>query len=224
MAVLEFDKAGERYFEAGVDKGVLFTQKSDGTYNNGVAWNGLTSVTESREGGEQNDQYADNIQYISITTAEKFGGTIEAFTYPDEFMECDGEVELTEGMVIGQQTRKGFGLCYRTKVGNDIENLDKGYKIHFVYNAKCQPTEKAYETINDSPEAMTFSWEFSTIPVEIGTINGIALKPSAHFEIDSRKLTQAQLTAVENLIYGTAQTDSVLPTVAQVYEAIAAAA
>ena len=230
MPRLEFDKVGERFYEAGVDHGVLFVMKSDGTYDTGVAWNGLTSVTESREGGEQNDQYADNIKYISITTAEQFKGTIEAFTYPDEFMACDGEVELIDGMVVGQQTRKGFGFVYRTKIGNDTEDLEHGYKLHFVYNAKCTPTEKAYETINDSPEAMTFSWEFSTTPVEVGTINGIELKPTAHFEIDSRDLTDAQWTAVENLIYGTdgtggaTGTDPTLPSVADVYAAIVAAA
>lgn len=223
MAVLTWDQTGERYYEAGVKNGVLYVQKSDGTYDVGVAWNGLTSVTESREGGEQNDQYADDIQYISITTNEKFGGTIEAFTYPDEFQACDGEVELTDGMVVGQQHRSAFGFCYRTSIGNDTEDLEHGYKIHVVYNAKAQPTEKAYETINDSPEAMTFSWEFTTTPVEIGTVNGIEVKPAAHIELDSRKLSEGKMKAATDLLYGTANADPTLPTVAQLYAAIAAA-
>ena len=220
MPILEWDKVGERIYEAGTKKGVLYVKNDSGKYETGVAWNGLTAVTESREGGEQNDQYADDIKYISITTNEDFKGTIEAFTYPDEFMACDGELELADGMIIGQQKRYGFGFSYVTSIGNDTEDLDHGYKIHIVYNAKCTPTEKSYETINDSPEAMTFSWEFSTTPEEVGEINGVMIRPTAHVELDSRKLTSTQLTAVEEALYGTENDDPYLPSVADLYEII----
>lgn len=199
--LMDWDKAGAHFYETGISRGVLYpinaTKIGDNKYGDGVEWNGLTSVSESPEGAEVSAIYADNIKYLNLMSAEDFKGTIEAYTYPDEFAECDGSAELLEGVKIGQQQRKIFGLCYRTEIGND-ETSEKGYKLHLVYNCLASPSERSYETINDSPEAITFSWEFSTTPV---TVKGH--KATAVVTIDSTKLTPAKLTALENALYGT---------------------
>lgn len=200
--LMDWDKAGAHFYETGISRGVLYpidaTKTGDNKYGDGVEWNGLTSVSESPEGAEVSAIYADNIKYLNLMSAEDFKGTIEAYTYPDEFAECDGSAELLGGVKIGQQPRKIFGLCYRTEIGND-ETSEKGYKLHLVYNCLASPSERSYETINDSPEAITFSWEFSTTPV---TVKGH--KATAVVTIDSTKLTPAKLTALENALYGTA--------------------
>ena len=180
---LTWDAQGEHLYETGVDRGVLYPQNSDGTYANGVGWNGLTSVNQSPSGGDANDLYADNIKYLSLRAAEDYGATVEAFTYPDEFMECDGSKEIATGVYAGQQARKPFGFSYRTLIGNDTELDAHGYKIHLVYNATVSPSEKSYGTVNDSPDAINFSWEVSTTPVALST----GYKPTAHLEIDSTK-------------------------------------
>lgn len=205
MAKLAWDQVGERRYETGTDQGVLYIP-NNGVYNIGYAWNGLTAVTEAPSGAEPNAQYADNIKYLNLMSAEEFGGTIEAFTYPDEFGQCDGTAMPTAGVLIGQQSRKTFGLSYRTKVGNDVDGTDYGYKLHLVYGALAAPSEKAYSTINDSPEALTFSWEFSTTPVSV-----TGMKPTAILTIDSTKVSAAGLTALENALYGTPGTDPRLP-------------
>jgi hypothetical protein len=216
MTKLQWDQVGERRYETGVDRGVLYLPNNQGAYVNGYAWNGLTTVTESPSGAESNKQYADNIQYLNLVSAEIFGGTIEAFTYPDEFGQCDGTAEPTPGVFVGQQTRKLFGLSYRSRVGNDLLGVDYGYKLHLVYNALAAPSEKAFATINDSPEAIGFSWEFSTTPVEVGTINGVDLKPSAMLSLDSTKVDADALAALEDLLYGTSGTTPELPQPADV--------
>lgn len=201
--LLEWDKVGEHIYETGTDHGVLYTQKADGTYDNGVVWNGLTGVTESPSGADNNDMYADNIKYLSLRGAEDFGGTITCYTYPDEWMKCDGSAEPENGVIVGQQTRLPFGLCYRTIVGNDTQSNDYGYKLHLVYNATASPTERAYSTINDSPEGIEFSYEFTTIPVAIGG-SYTNLKPISVITIDSTKVTtKANLEALEQILYGT---------------------
>lgn len=198
MAKLQWDKVGEHFYETGVDHGVLYPMANNGqTYEAGVAWNGLTAVTESPEGAEVSAIYADNIKYLNLMSAEDFKATIEAYTYPDEFEACDGSASLGVGVKIGQQSRKAFGFSYRTKVGNDL-NPELGYKIHLIYGATAAPSERAYETVNDSPEAITFSWEVSTIPVEV-----TGFKPTAHVEIDSTKVDSAKLTLIEAALYGT---------------------
>lgn len=217
MAVLQWDKAGERLYETGVDHGVLYLADGAGAYDEGHAWNGLTAVTESPSGAESNPQYADNMKYLNLVSAEEFGGTIEAFTYPDEFLQCDGTATPTPGVSIGQQNRRTFGLSYRTKVGNDLAGQDHGYKLHLVYGALAAPSEKAYATINDSPEAITFSWEFTTTPVEVGTLSGQTYKPTASITIDSTKVDAGDLATLEEFLYGTAGTDPSLPTPAAVY-------
>ena len=197
MAKLQWDKTGEHFYETGVDHGVLYPMNDGGqTYATGVAWNGLTAVTESPEGAEVSAIYADNIKYLNLMSAEDFKATIEAYTYPEEFEQCDGSASLIQGVKIGQQSRKAFGFCYRTKVGNDL-NPELGYKIHIIYGATAAPTERAYETVNDSPEAITFSWEVSTIPVEV-----TGFKPTAHVEIDSTKIESAKLAKIEAKLYG----------------------
>lgn len=197
MAKLQWDKTGEHFYETGVDHGVLYPMNDGGqTYATGVAWNGLTAVTESPEGAEVSAIYADNIKYLNLMSAEDFKATIEAYTYPEEFEQCDGSASLAQGVKIGQQSRKAFGFCYRTKVGNDL-NPELGYKIHIIYGATAAPTERAYETVNDSPEAITFSWEVSTIPVEV-----TGFKPTAHVEIDSTKVEPAKLAKIEAKLYG----------------------
>lgn len=205
MPALVWDKTGERFYETGVDRGVLYVMTPTG-YGNGVAWNGLTTVTESPSGAESNPQYADNIKYLNLISAEEFACTIEAFTYPDEFMVCDGSAELAEGVYVGQQNRKSFGFSYRTKVGNDVEGQDHGYKIHLVYGAMAAPSEKAYNTINDSPEAITFSWEISTTPVAVS-----GLRPTALITIDSTKVDATKLAAFEAILYGAAAAEAELP-------------
>lgn len=195
---LTWDDTGKRLYETGVSKGVLYPMGASGKYEAGVAWNGLTAVTESPSGAEAEPLYADDIKYLELRSAEEFGATIEAYTYPDEFAACDGSASLVEGVTIGQQPRKAFGFSYRTVIGNDTEGEEHGYKIHVVYNAKAAPSEKAYTTINDSPEAITFSWEITTTPVAVA-----GHKPTAHLEIDSTKLDASKLAAVEALLYGT---------------------
>lgn len=196
MSKIVWDETGKRTYETGVDHGVLYPQVS-GAYPKGVAWNGLTSVNESPSGAEANPQYADNIKYLNLVSAEDFGATIEAFTYPDEWAECDGSAVLTPGVSIGQQTRKTFGLCYRTVLGNDTDGQDHGYKLHLVYNALAKPSEKNYQTVNDSPEAISFSWEITTTPVAITDH-----KPAACITIDSTKVDETKLAALETLLYG----------------------
>lgn len=209
MKLLEWDKIGEHLYETGVDRGVLYQyDKNTNTFKDGVAWNGLTAVNESPSGAEANDQYADNIKYLSLRSAEDFGGTIEAFTYPDEFEQNDGTATPVKGVKITQQTRKAFGFSYRTLIGNDTEGTDYGYKIHLVYMATANPSEKSRSTVNDSPEAASLSWEFTTIPVEVGTINGVAYKATSHIVIDSTDFEtdaeKAALAAFEEIIYGKA--------------------
>jgi len=210
---LAWDQVGEREYETGVDKGVLYLSDTNGVYDQGYAWNGLTTVTESPSGAESNKQYADNTVYLNLISAEQFGATIEAFTYPDEFGECDGTAEPSPGVRVGQQGRRSFGLCYRTLVGNDVDGSDAGYKLHLVYGAQAAPSEKAYATVNDTPEALTFSWEISTTPV-----NATGLKPTASITIDSTKVAPASLTALEDMLYGTAGSDPRLPLPDEVIE------
>lgn len=211
---LSWDKTGERYYETGVDHGVLYIPNSSGVYNNGVAWNGLTAVTESPSGAESNPLYADNIKYLNLISAEEFGATIEAYTYPDEFGQFDGTVSPVAGLQVGQQARRAFGLSYRTRVGNDLEGSDYGYKLHLIYNATAAPSEKAFATINDSPEAITFSWELTTTPVSAGD----ELKPTAQLTIDSTKVDAGALAQLENMLYGSTGTDPRLPLPAEVIE------
>ena len=205
MAVLTWDNVGERLFETGVDRGVLYIP-TGGIYDVGYAWNGLTAVTESPSGAEATAQYADNIKYLNLISAEDFGGTIEAFTYPVQFAQCDGTAYPQAGIAIGQQARKSFGFSFRTRLGNDTNGTDNGYKLHLVYGALAAPSEKQYNTINDSPEAMTFSWEFTTTPVQV-----TGLKPTAILTIDSTQVSAAALTTLENFLYGTAGTSARLP-------------
>ena len=204
MTKLVWDKSGERFYETGVNKGVLYPL-SAGAYNKGVAWNGLTAVTESPSGAEATPLYADNIKYLNLMSAEEFGATIEAYTYPDEFAECNGEAEIATGVSIGQQTRKTFGMAYQTKIGNDVD-ADLGYKIHIIYGALAAPSEKAYATINDSPEAITFSWEITTTPVEVA-----GMKPTAYVVIDSTKADAGKLAELEAILYGSESEEARLP-------------
>ena len=194
---LVWDKTGEHFYETGVKNGVLYPLSASGTYPKGVAWNGLTAITESPSGAEATALYADDIKYLNLMSNEEFGATVEAYTYPDEFAECDGSAALTDGVYIGQQTRKTFGLCYRTTLGNDAMGNDYGYKLHIIYGAMASPSEKAYSTINDSPDAITFSWELSTTPVAVANF-----KPTASLTIDSTKVDAAKLTALEEILYG----------------------
>lgn len=205
MPKLTWDKTGERLYETGVRMGVLYPMVS-GAYPKGVVWNGLTAVTESPSGAEATALYADDIKYLNLRSKEEFGATVEAYTYPDEFAECDGSASLAEGVTIGQQPRKTFGLCYRTVLGNDTENEDHGYKLHLVYGATAAPSEKAYATINDSPEAITFSWELSTVPVEVEGHN-----PTASLTIDSTKVDSTKLAALEAILYGSENSEARLP-------------
>lgn len=217
MTKILWDQTGERRYETGVDHGVLYVQDDDGSYPLGVPWNGLTTVTESPSGADATPQYADNIKYLNLIAAEEFGGTIEAFTYPVEFEACDGTASPTPGVSVGQQRRKTFGLSYRTLVGNDIEGTDFGYKLHLVYGALAAPSEKARATVNDSPEALAFSWEFTTTAVEVGTINSVVIKPSATVTIDSTKVDEDALAALETILYGTTGVDPRLPLPAEVF-------
>lgn len=197
MSKLVWDQTGERLYETGVDRGVLYLLDNSNKYSTGVAWNGLTAVTESPSGAEATDLYADNIKYLSMRSAETFGATIEAYTYPDEFGECDGSAEIATGVIIGQQARKTFGLCYRTVVGNDVNGNDHGYKLHLIYGATASPSEKGYATISDSPEAITFSWEVTTTPVNVE-----GFKPTACLTIDSTKANATDLASLEEILYG----------------------
>lgn len=213
MTALQWDKAGDRLYETGVDRGVLYIPDAVGTYETGYAWNGLTAVSESPSGAEPNPQYADNIKYLNLISAEEFGATIEAFTYPDEFAQCDGTAVLS-GVQIAQQSRKAFGFSYRTLIGNDLVGTDFGYKIHLVYGCTASPSEKSRSTVNDSPEAATFSWEITTTPVAVTGINpatGKPLRPTAHIVIDSTQVTSVQLEALEQVLYGTAGVDPKMP-------------
>ena len=204
MPKIKWDQTGERYYETGVSKGVLYPYANN-AYANGVAWNGLINVSESPEGAEATPLYADNIKYLNLMSAEEFKATIEAYTYPDEFAACNGEASLEEGVSIGQQKRSQFGLSYQTKIGNDVDS-ELGYKIHLVYGALAAPSEKAYATVNDSPEAITFSWEISTTPVEVP-----GFKPTASLVIDSTKVDPTKLAEFEKKLYGDETTEATLP-------------
>jgi len=211
MTKLVWDKAGERFYETGVDHGVLYTINGAGVYNNGHVWNGLTAVTESPSGAESNKQYADNIPYLNLLSVEEFGATVECFTFPDAFMQCNGMEEPSAGITIGQQRRRMFGLSYRTIKGNDVDGNDFGSKIHLVWGCLAAPSEVAYGTVNDSPEAITFSYEVTTTPVAVGTIGGTTYKPTASMVIDTTMVDPDALAALEDLLYGTVSTAPQLP-------------
>ena len=202
MASLKWDVVGERRFETGVDRGVFYPRNASGIYSVGEAWNGLTAVTESPSGAETTKHYADNIPYLSLTSAEEFAATIEAFMWPAGFEEVDGLILPTPGLSVGQQARKTFGLSYRTKIGNDVEAENAGYKLHLIYGCKAQPSEKAYATISDTTQPNTFSWELSTDPVVLGTINGVEYKPTSILTIDSTLVDAEALTEFEAILYG----------------------
>ena len=206
MSKLVWDKTGERFYETGVNQGVLYPQGVNGTYPLGVAWNGLTAVTESPTGAEATPLYADNIKYLNLISAEEFGATIEAYTYPDEFAQCDGSAEIADGVMIGQQNRKVFGLSYKTTLGNDVDGNDHGYKLHIIYGALAAPSEKGYSTINNSPEAITFSWKVTTTPVSV-----TGFKPTASITIDSTKADKTKLAALEAILYGGEENEARLP-------------
>lgn len=216
---LAWDESGKKLYETGTNKGVLYPQGSTGTYEKGVAWNGLISVSESPSGAEPTDLWADNIKYASIRSAETYGTTITAYTFPDEFYACDGSVELAEGVMIGQQERQSFGFCYRSEIGNDTPSQkDDSYKLHLVYGCTASPSEKAYQTINDSPEAIEFSWEVTATPVEIPDH-----KPSATLILDSRKIGTAGMKAIEDVLYGSESEEAKLPLPAEVVNIISQA-
>lgn len=206
MSKLVWDKTGERYYETGVKNGVLYPQDSTGAYPKGVAWNGLTAVTESPSGAEASPLYADDIKYLNLMSAEEFGATVEAYTYPDEFAECDGSASLADGVIIGQQKRKAFGMAYKTTLGNDVDGDEYGYKLHLIYGALAAPSEKAYATINDSPEAITFSWELTTTPVNV-----TGHKPTASLTIDSTKADASKLAQLEAILFGSESEEARLP-------------
>ena len=212
MAVIKWDSTGERFFEMGVKKGVLYPIDSEGKYTKGVAWNGLTSVAETPDGAEATDLYADDIKYASFRSAEKFGGTVEAYMFPDEWYECDGSAELAPGVYLGQQTRKKFGMSYVTQIGNDVQGDGFGYKLHLVYGATASPSERTYESINDSPDAITFSWDFETTPVDVA-----GHKPTSLITINSLKADPAKLKALETILYGAESQEPRLPMPDEVY-------
>lgn len=203
---IDWDQDGQRLYETGIDRGVCYPMNDQGVYTPGVAWNGLSAVNEKPSGAEASAVYADNIKYLNLMSAEEFGADIEAYTYPDEFAKCDGSAEIATGVYIGQQPRKKFGLSYRTVLGNDVKSNEYGYKLHLVYGCMAQPSEKGYSTINDSPEAITFSWELTTTPVSV-----TGFKPTAIITIDSTKTTKAKLDALEAILYGGENTDARLP-------------
>lgn len=205
MAKIVWDQIGERFYETGVKNGVLYVQDDEGKYGNGVAWNGLTAVTESPSGAEATALYADDIKYVNLMSAEEFGATIEAYTYPDEFEACDGSASLMAGVTIGQQPRKAFGLCYKTVVGNDVQGNALGFKIHLIYGAKAAPSERAFQTINDSPEAITFSWELTTTPVNVA-----GFQPTANLVIDSTKVAPEALAKIEAKLFGSDEEEPTL--------------
>ena len=206
MAKIKWDETGEKIYETGVKNGVLYLPNETGVYDTGVAWNGLTAVTESPSGAESTPLYADDIKYVELFSAEEFGATLECYTYPDEFAECDGSAEVAPGVIIGQQNRKTFGLCYRTTLGNDVKGNEYGYKLHLIYGAKAAPSEKSYSTINDSPEAITFSYEITTTPVNV-----TGHKPTASLTINSTKVEASKLQALEALLYGGDSAEAKLP-------------
>ena len=224
MAKLVFDEIGKRLYQIGIAECVLFVQKADGTYETGVAWNGVTGITESPSGADVTALWADNIKYLELRAAEEFGGTIEAYTYPDEFEECDGTASVADGVVIGQQKRKKFALAYKTKIGNDTVGDDYGYKLHIIYNASASPTERSFQTVNDSPDVEASSWEFTTTPVPC-----TGYKPVSHLEIDSTVVDADKLAALEDIVFGTdgtggaEGTDSRLPLPDEVISLLAAA-
>lgn len=203
---LSWDETGDRLYETGVDHGVLYLIDQNGDYSTGVAWNGLSTVTETPSGAEATNIYADNIKYLELRSLEEFGGTIEAYTYPDEFAECDGSVALLSGLYAGQQPRKPFGFSFRSKIGNDIDKEEHGYKLHLIYGAMASPSERSYATINDSPEAITFSWEFTTTPVTLA-----GHKPVSCLTIDSTKVDSTKLKALEDKLYGVSTTSGTNP-------------
>ena len=213
MSKIVWDQSGQRLYETGVKMGVLYVQDASGTYPKGVAWNGLTAVNETPSGAEATPLYADDIKYLNLRSAEDFGATIEAYMYPEEFEQCDGSAELAPGVKIGQQARNAFGLCYRTVLGNDIAGNDYGYKLHIIYGATAAPSEKSYATINDSPEAITFSWEVNCTPVEVE-----GFKPTASLVIDSTKVDAEKLAALEAKLYGDDNTEAMLPLPAEIAE------
>ena len=217
MPRLTWDDLGKRFYETGVKQGVLYPQVS-GAYPKGVAWNGLTAVTESPSGAEPTPLYADDIKYLELTSNEEFGCTIEAYTYPDEFKACNGEATLAEGVTIGQQARVPFGFCYKTVLGNDEKKNDYGYKLHLVYGATASVSEKAFQTINDSPEAITFSWEVTTTPVAVK-----GFKPTAILTIDSTTIAAEKLTALEDILYGKDEAEARLPLPDEIAELVKAA-
>lgn len=214
---LEWDKTGERLYETGVEQCALYVQSDTGTYPKGVAWNGISEIDENPSGAEESAVFADNMKYLSLYSAENMGGTINAYMYPDEFGECIGESELTQGAYIGQQTRKAFGLAYKTKIGNDVKADAYGYKLHLVYGARASVSEKTYNTINDSPEAMSLSWEYSTTPVNVTGHN-----PTAIITIDSTKCDPTKLAALETILYGSDNADARLPLPDEVATTLAA--
>lgn len=197
MARLIWDEVGQRFFETGVKNGVLYVQDNDGSYKNGVVWNGLTAVTESPSGAEETPLYADDVKYLTLRSAEEFGATVEAYTYPEEFEQCDGSAAIAAGVTIGQQARRAFGLCYRTSVGNDIQGQNYSYKLHLIYGCTVAPSEKSYSTINDNPEAITFSWELSTVPVPVD-----GFSPTASLVIDASKVDEGKMQLLEDALFG----------------------
>lgn len=213
MSKLVWDKTGERLYETGVSQGVLYPIQTDGKYTKGVAWNGLSAVTESPSGAEASAIYADNIKYLNLMSAEEFGGTIEAYMAPEEFGECDGTVEIAPGVYAGQQNRKVFGMAYKTLLGNDVDATDHGYKLHMVYGCQASPSEKGYQTVNDSPEALSLSWEFSTTPVEITTLidGSKKVKPTSIITLDSTKVNATKLAALEKVLFGSDDPESLDP-------------
>lgn len=219
MAKLVWDKTGERFYETGVKKGVLYPQAAGGTYPKGVPWNGLTAVTESPSGAEPTPLYADDIKYLNLMSVEEFGATIEAYTSPDEFAECDGRAAIAKGVSIGQQKRKAFGMSYVTTLGNDVDGNSHAYQIHLIYGALAAPSEKAYASINDSPEAMTLSWELSTTPVEVP-----GFEPTASVTIDSRNVDPTKLAALEAVLYGSESEEARLPLPAEIITLVGEAA
>lgn len=217
MTKLEFNNVGERYFETGVKKGVLYVMNDSGTYENGVVWNGLTGVTEKPTGAEATNLYADDIKYLVLYGAEEFEATIEAYTYPEEFEQCDGSASLTTGVNIGQQSRKSFAFCYTTALGNDTQGQDHGYKIHIIYGCKAKPSEKAYSSINDNPDAITFSWDITTTPIPVS-----GMKPTATVVIDSTRVESTKLKKIEDKLYGTTTEEATLLTPDEIKTLLAA--
>ena len=203
MARLIWDEVGQRFFETGVKNGVLYVQDNDGSYKNGVVWNGLTAVTESPSGAEETPLYADDVKYLTLRSAEEFGATVEAYTYPVEFEQCDGSAAIADGVTIGQQARRAFGLCYRTSVGNDIQGQNFSYKLHLIYGCTVAPSEKSYSTINDNPEAITFSWELSTVPVPVD-----GFSPTASLVIDASKVDEGKMALLEDALFGDEQNEA----------------